>query len=54
MQRAAARRTAAFRPGTVANHQRYMRSYVAFCLAYQVDDLDPNSLPTLSFFSSQA
>ena len=41
MQRAAARRTAAFRPGTVANHQRYMRSYVAFCLAYQVDDLDP-------------
>ena len=41
MQRAATRRASAFRPGTVANHERYMRSYVAFCLTYQVDDLNP-------------
>ena len=40
MQRAADRRATAFRPGTSANHQRYMRSYVAFCLTYQIDDLD--------------
>ena len=42
MQRAADRRATAFRPGTSANHQRYMRSYVAFCLTYQIDDLDPS------------
>ena len=41
MQQAADCRASAFRPGTVANHERYMRSYVAFCLTYQIDDLDP-------------
>ena len=43
MRRAADRRARAFRPGTVANHERYMRSYVAFCLNYQIDDLAPTA-----------
>ena len=43
LRRAADRRTRAFRPGTVANHERYMRAYVAFCLSYQLDDLTPTA-----------
>ena len=43
LRRAADRRTHAFRPGTQANHERYMRSYVAFCLQYRIDDLAPTA-----------
>ena len=43
MRRAADRRARAYRPGTNANHERYMRSYVAFCLAYRIDDLAPTA-----------
>ena len=43
LRQAADRRAKAFRPGTTANHERYMRSYVAFCLQYQVDDLAPTA-----------
>ena len=43
MTRAADRRAHAYRPGTNANHQRYMKSFVAFCLQYQVDDLAPSA-----------
>ena len=42
MSRAAQRRAKAFRPGTQANHHRYMKSYVAFCIQYAVDDLAPS------------
>ena len=41
MNRAADRRSRAFRPGTAANHKRYKKTYVAFCLRYGIDDLDP-------------
>ena len=41
LQRASTRRQAAYRPGTTANHDRYMQTYVAFCIQYNIDDLAP-------------